>query len=228
MTAALDGLRASRVVTLTSPGGCGKRLGTRPDGWSRRARAVLGGSVRCVPRWRRRRCCSRRTHRGRPGPFPDPVGPPPQVGIGVGTGVQVVMIRAVQPQVDEIRGGAQHARQVRPAHHAVRGPVRFQQLGQEHRPLTAQLVPASRDPRQPCLRCVQLAGMGQPAGRLDRQPEILRQPARPAAERRGPGSAVEAAVELGGTEGGGVASQPVPDGKPRRVQLGVPVIVTPP
>src|SRR5580704_12438491 len=38
-----------------------------------------------------------------------------------------MMIRAVHPQVDEIGGGPEHARQVRPAHHAVRGPVRLQQ-----------------------------------------------------------------------------------------------------
>jgi hypothetical protein len=37
------------------------------------------------------------------------------------------MIRAVHPQVDQIGGGTQQARQVRPAHHAVRGPVLFQQ-----------------------------------------------------------------------------------------------------
>ena len=47
-------------------------------------------------------------------PFPDPVSPPGQVGVGVGTGVQVMMIRAVHPQVDEIGGGPEHTRQVRP------------------------------------------------------------------------------------------------------------------
>ena len=60
-------------------------------------------------------------------PLPDPVRPPPQVGVGVGTAVQVMMIRAVHPDVDQIGGSAQRARQVRPAHHAIRGPVRLQQ-----------------------------------------------------------------------------------------------------
>jgi hypothetical protein len=60
-------------------------------------------------------------------PFPDPVSPPPQVGVRVGTGVQMVMIRAVHPQVDKISGDAQRVRQARPAHHAIRGPVLLQQ-----------------------------------------------------------------------------------------------------
>ena len=39
----------------------------------------------------------------------------------------MMMIRAVHPHVDEIRGSAQYARQVRSARHAVRDPVFFQQ-----------------------------------------------------------------------------------------------------
>ena len=104
---------------------------------------------------------------------------------------------------------------------------RGRQLDQQHRPLITQLVPARRDALQSSLRRVQLAGMGQAARCLDRQPEAVRQSVPPAAERRGPGPAVEAAVELGGRKGVGVAGEPVPSGKPRRVQLGVPVIVTP-
>jgi ABC-2 type transport system ATP-binding protein len=60
-------------------------------------------------------------------PFPDPVSPPLQVRIGVRAGVQVIVIRAVHPHVHEIGSGAQHARQVRPAHHAIRRPVFCQQ-----------------------------------------------------------------------------------------------------
>ena len=60
-------------------------------------------------------------------PLPDPVSPPLQVSAGVGASVQVMVIWAVQSQVDEIGGSAQHARQGRPAHYAIRGPVFFQQ-----------------------------------------------------------------------------------------------------
>jgi len=81
-----------------------------------------------------------------------------------------------------------------------------------HRPLAAQLVPARRDALRPPLRRVPLAGMGQAAGCPDRQPEAVRPPVPPAAERRRPGPAVEAAVELGGTDGGRVPGEPVPGG----------------
>jgi hypothetical protein len=37
------------------------------------------------------------------------------------------MVRAVQPQVGEVRGGAQDAGQARAAHHAVPGAIRGQQ-----------------------------------------------------------------------------------------------------
>ena len=60
-------------------------------------------------------------------PLPDAVGPPAQVGVGVGAGVEVPGVRAVQPDVDERRGGPQHARQAGAAHHAVRRPVALQQ-----------------------------------------------------------------------------------------------------
>src|ERR1700734_976865 len=40
-------------------------------------------------------------------PFPDSVSPPCQVSIGVRAGVQVIMIRAVHPQVDEVCSSAQ-------------------------------------------------------------------------------------------------------------------------
>ena len=41
--------------------------------------------------------------------------------------MQVIMVRAVHPHVDEICSSAQHARQVRAAHHAIRGLVVCQQ-----------------------------------------------------------------------------------------------------
>ena len=46
---------------------------------------------------------------------------------GVGTRVQVVLIGAVQPHVGKVCGGAQQARQVRAAHHAIRSSVVLQQ-----------------------------------------------------------------------------------------------------
>jgi uncharacterized protein YndB with AHSA1/START domain len=60
-------------------------------------------------------------------PFPYPVRPPHQVGVLVGARVEVIMIRAVQPEVDEVGGGPQDARQVRAAHNAVGGAVRGEQ-----------------------------------------------------------------------------------------------------
>ena len=48
---------------------------------------------------------------------------------------------------------------------------RGRQLDQQHRPLITQLVPARRDAMQPRLWRVQLAGMGQAARCLDRQPK---------------------------------------------------------
>ncbi len=89
-------------------------------------------------------------------------------------------------------------------------PQRGRQLDQQHRPLITQLVPAPRDALQPSLRRVELAGMGQTARCLDRQPEAARQSVPPAAERRGPGPAIEAAVELGSGKGVGVAGEPGP------------------
>lgn len=101
-------------------------LTTWPDGWCRRAPAALGGST---PADRVRVAVvvevDKHVVDGR-APFPGPVSPPRQVGAGVGTGAQVMMIRAVHPHVDEICAGAQHSRQVRPAHWAVRGAVFFQ------------------------------------------------------------------------------------------------------
>ena len=67
-------------------------------------------------------------------------------------------------------------------------------------------MPTLPNALQPCLRRVQLARMGQPAGCLDGQAEIIRQPVLPAPERCRPGPAVEAAVEFGGAEGGRVTA----------------------
>ena len=60
-------------------------------------------------------------------PLADPVRPPAQVVVRVGAAVQVVVVRAVQPDVDERGGGAQDAGQTGAAHHAVRRAVPFQQ-----------------------------------------------------------------------------------------------------
>ena len=47
----------------------------------------------------------------------------------------------------------------------------------------------------------------------------------PAAERRRPGPAVEAGIELSRAEGSRIAGQPVTGRKPRSIQLRVPVII---
>ena len=89
-------------------------------------------------------------------------------------------------------------------------------------------MPARRDALQPGLGRIQPAAMGQAPRGFDRQQETLGQPVPPCAERRWPGPAVEAAVELHRAEGCRIAGQPVTGRKPCGVQLRVPVIITPP
>ena len=88
-------------------------------------------------------------------------------------------------------------------------------------------MPARADALQPRLRCVQPPPVGQSPRCLDRQAETIRQFPPPAAERRGPGPAVKAAVEFSGSEGCGVAGQPVTSREPSSVQLRRPVVITP-
>ena len=60
-------------------------------------------------------------------PFPDPVRPPPQVVVRIRTAVEVLVVRSVQPDVNERCRGAEDAGEPGAAHDAIRGPVAFQQ-----------------------------------------------------------------------------------------------------
>jgi hypothetical protein len=56
-----------------------------------------------------------------------------------------MMVRAVHPHVAEIRGDAQDARQVRAAHHAIRGPVCLEQR-EDLLVMPARVAELHRDP----------------------------------------------------------------------------------
>jgi hypothetical protein len=52
-------------------------------------------------------------------PLADPLGPPSEVIFGIRAGVEVLVVRAVEPDEGEARRRAEHARQVRDAGDAV-------------------------------------------------------------------------------------------------------------
>src|SRR6202034_1898597 len=86
--------------------------------------------------------------------------------------------------------------------------VRRRELDKQHRSLAVESVPACADALDPGLGCQQLPRVGEPPGRLDREPEPTGQPPAPGGELSRARPAVEAAVELCGREGGDVPRQP--------------------
>jgi hypothetical protein len=61
-------------------------------------------------------------------PLANAVCPPAQIGFTVRAGVEVIMVRAVEPQIDRWRGGSQDTGQAGATHHHVGRVVAAQQV----------------------------------------------------------------------------------------------------